>query len=70
MKLKGWQCRLWNRPSHMPKATHVQKSTVSRPDYLWCMDSTKVYCGRDGWAAVMDAGSRETVGGSPVEAGP
>jgi len=65
MKLKGWQCRLWNRPSYIPKATHIQKSTVNRPDYLWCMDSTKIYCGIDGWAtliAVMDAGSREIVG--------
>ncbi len=65
MKLKGWQCKLWNRSSHVPKATHIQKSTVDIPDHLWCMDSTRVYCGKDGWASmisVIDAGSREIVG--------
>ena len=65
IKLKGWQCRLWNRASGLPKATYIQKSTVDGPDYLWCMDSTRLYCGADGWAtliAVMDAGSREVVG--------
>lgn len=65
MKLKGWQCRLWNRPSHVPKATRVPRSTIDQPDRLWCMDSTKVFCGQDGWApliALLDAGSREIVG--------
>jgi putative transposase len=65
MKLKGWQCRLWNRPSHLPKATRVSRSTADQPDRLWCLDSTKVFCGQDGWAsliALLDAGSREVVG--------
>lgn len=65
MKLKGWQCRLWNRPSHVPKATRVSRSTIDQPDRLWCLDSTKVFCGSYGWAsliALLDAGSREIVG--------
>lgn len=65
MKFKGWQCKLWNRPSHVPKATYVKKSTVDRPDILWSTDLTRIYCGDDGWAsliAVIDSGSREITG--------
>lgn len=65
MKLRGWQCRLWHRPTQVPRATKTKQSTVERPDTLWCTDMTKVYCGEDGWAsmiAVIDAGSREIVG--------
>jgi len=28
MKLKSWQCKLWNRPCYVPKAVDVKKSTV------------------------------------------
>lgn len=65
MKLKGWQCRLWNRPCYVPKAVEVKKSTVASPDILWSMDLTKIYCGQDGWASligVIDNGSREITG--------
>lgn len=65
MQLKGWQCRLWHRPALRPKPTWVKCSTVDQPDQLWATDTTKIWCGRDGWASlvgVLDAGSRECVG--------
>jgi putative transposase len=65
MQLKGWQCRLWHRPALRPKPTWVKGSTVDQPDRLWSTDTTKIWCGRDGWASfvgVLDAGSRECVG--------
>ncbi|MCI0409229.1 MAG: IS3 family transposase, partial [Acidobacteria bacterium] len=65
MQLKGWQCRLWHRPAVRPKPTWVKCSTVEQPDQLWATDTTKVWCGQDGWASlvgVLDAGSRECVG--------
>lgn len=65
MQLQGWQCRLWHRPALRPKPTWVKRSTVDQPDRLWSTDTTKVWCGRDGWASlvgVLDAGSRECVG--------
>jgi len=65
VKLKGWGCKLWRRPSGLPRPTAVQSSTAQRPDVLWCADATRVFCGRDGWAtliAVIDGASREIVG--------
>jgi putative transposase len=65
MQLKGWQCRLWHRPAQRPKPTWAKRSTVDQPDRLWATDTTKIWCGRDGWATlvgVLDAGSRECVG--------
>jgi putative transposase len=65
MQLKGWQCRLWHRPAQRPQPTWAQRSTVDQPDRLWTTDTTKIWCGRDGWATlvgVLDGGSRECVG--------
>lgn len=65
MKVHGWQCRLWHRPAHGVRATQKKRSTVDRPDTLWCTDVTRVYCGQDGWAsmtALIDGASREIVG--------
>jgi putative transposase len=65
MKLKGWQCRLWNRPSRNGKQVDLKRSSVDRPDELWSTDLTKIYCGQDGWCpliSVIDNGSREVAG--------
>lgn len=65
MKLKGWQCRLWNRPGRRGPKVERKRSAVDRPDTLWSTDLTKIYCGRDGWCpliGVMDNGNREVVG--------
>ena len=65
MKIKGWQCRLWNRPGRKGPKVDRKRSAVDRPDTLWSTDLTKFYCGRDGWCpliGVMDNGSREVVG--------
>ena len=65
MQRNGWQCRLWHRPARRPKPTWVKCSTVDQPDRLWATDTTKIWCGQDGWASlvgVLDAGSRECVG--------
>jgi putative transposase len=65
MQLQGWQCRLWHRPAQRPKPSWAKRSTVDQPDRRWTTDTTKIWCGRDGWATlvgVLDAGSRECVG--------
>jgi putative transposase len=65
IKLKGWQCRLWNRPGRKGLKVERKRSVVDRPDTLWSTDLTKIYCGRDGWCpliGVIDNGSREVVG--------
>jgi len=65
MRLKGWKCRLWNRPGRkIPKAVG-KRSVVDRPDILWSTDMSKIYCGKDGWCPlipVLDNGSREVIG--------
>ena len=65
MKLKGWQCKLWNRPGRKGLKVDRKRSAVNRPDVLWSTDLTKIYCGHDGWCSligVIDNGSREIVG--------
>lgn len=65
MKVKGWQCRLWNRLGRKGPKVERKRSCVDRPDILWSMDLTRIYCGRDGWCpliGVMDNGSRELAG--------
>lgn len=65
MQLKGWQWPAVARPALRPKPTWEPCSTVDQPDRLWATDTTKIWCGRDGWASlvsVLDAGSRECVG--------
>jgi len=65
MKLKGWQCKLWNRPGRKGLQVSVQRSVVDVPDRLWSTDLTKIYCGKDGWCsliAVVDNGNREVTG--------
>ena len=65
MKLKGWQCRLWNRPGRKGPQVAQKRSVMDRPDSLWSADLTKIYCGKDGWCpliAVVDNGSREVPG--------
>jgi len=65
MKLKGWQCRLWNRRGRKGPKVERKRSAVDRPDVLWSTDLTKIYCGRDGWCSligVIDNGNREIVG--------
>jgi len=65
MIIKGWQCRLWNRPGRKGPQVARKRSAVDRPDILWSTDLTKIYCGRDGWCPlipVLDNGSREVAG--------
>jgi len=65
MKLKGWQCRLWNKPGRKGPQAARKRSVVDRPDFLWSTDLSKIYCGKDGWCSlitVIDNGSREIVG--------
>lgn len=65
MSLKGWQCRLWNRPGRKGPQVSRKRSAVDHPDILWSTDLSKIYCGRDGWCVlipVIDNGSREVVG--------
>jgi len=65
IRLKGWQCKLWNRPSRNGKQVELKRSSVDRPDILWSTDMTKIYCGSDGWCPlipVIDNGSREVAG--------
>ena len=65
MKLKGWQCKLWNRPGRKGPQVSQKRSVMDRPDSLWSADLTKIYCGEDGWCpliAVVDNGSREVPG--------
>ncbi|MGH7433216.1 MAG: IS3 family transposase [Candidatus Methylomirabilales bacterium] len=65
MQRHGWQCRVWHRPAVRPTPTWDRRSTVDQPDRLWATDTTKVWCGRDGWASlvgILDAGSRECIG--------
>ena len=65
MKVKGWQCRVWNRPGRKGPRISKRRSAVDVPDELWSTDLTKVYCGHDGWCpliAVADNGSREITG--------
>jgi putative transposase len=65
MPLKGWPCRLWHRPAQRPPPTWATRSTMDQPDRLWATDTTKLWCGRDGWATrvgLLEAGSRACVG--------
>lgn len=65
MQVKGWQCRVWNRPGRKGPRVATSHSTLDAPDRLWSTDLTRIWCGRDGWGAlvaVLDNGSREVVG--------
>ncbi len=65
MRIKGWQCKLWNRPGRKGPQVSVKRSVVDIPDRLWSTDLTRIYCGKDGWCsliAVVDNGSREVTG--------
>ena len=47
MKLKGWQCKLWNRPGRKGPQVAQKRSVADRPDSLWSADLTRIYCGKD-----------------------
>jgi putative transposase len=72
MPLKGGQGRLWHRPAPRPTPSWAKRSPVDHPDRRWTTDTTKMWCGRDGWAPLvggLDAGRRECGGDRVARAG-
>ena len=61
MKLKGWQCRLWNRPGRKGPQVGRKRSVVECPDRLWSTDLSKIYCGQDGWCPLGEGWGRTKV---------
>jgi len=63
VKLNQWQCQ--RRPQgHRPRA-HGWVSRASRPNERWAIDTTHLFCGRDGWChltALIDCYDRTIVG--------
>jgi putative transposase len=63
IKLNQWQCQ--RRPQgHRPRA-HGWVSRASRPNERWAIDTTHLFCGRDGWChltAIIDCFDRTIVG--------
>ena len=55
IKLNQWQCQ--RRPQgHRPRA-HGWVSRASQPNERWAIDTTHLFCGRDGWChltAIID----------------
>jgi len=63
LKLNQWQCR--RRPQgHRPRA-QGWVSRATRPNERWAIDTTHLFCGRDGWChltAIIDCYDRTIVG--------
>ncbi len=63
LKLNQWQCQ--RRPQgHRPRA-QGWVSRASRPNERWAIDTTHLFCGRDGWChltAIIDCYDRAIVG--------
>jgi putative transposase len=63
LKLNGWQVR--QRPQgHRPRVSGWI-SRASRPNERWAIDTTHLFCGRDGWChltALIDCCDRTIVG--------
>jgi putative transposase len=59
----GLQVKRAEKPAR--RGQHEGKVHVLAPNLRWCMDTTKIWCGPDGWAcltAIVDAGDRVCVG--------
>ncbi|MCW5891345.1 MAG: transposase family protein [bacterium] len=63
IKLNQWQCQ--RRPQgHRPRA-QGWVSRATRPNERWAIDTTHLFCGRDGWChltAIIDCYDRTIVG--------
>ena len=63
LKLNQWQCR--QRPQgHRPRA-QGWVSRATQPNERWAIDTTPLFCGRDGWChltAIIDCYDRTIVG--------
>ena len=63
LKLNQWQSR--QRPQgHRPRA-HGGASRATQPNERWAIDTTHLFCGRDGWChltAIIDCYDRTIVG--------
>ncbi len=63
IKLNGWQKT--EKPRGMRPRVHGRRHLTFRPDQLWAIDTTSIFCGKDGscyLTAVIDCFDREIVG--------
>jgi putative transposase len=63
LKLNQWQVR--QRPQGQRPRVHGWTSRASRPNERWAIDTTHLFCGRDGWChltALIDCYDRTIVG--------
>ncbi|MCW5892444.1 MAG: transposase [bacterium] len=64
LRLNQWQVRQ-RPPGHRPRA-QGWVSRATRPNERWAIDTTHLFCGRDGWChltAIIDCYDRTIVGG-------
>jgi putative transposase len=63
LKLNGWQVR--QRPQGQRPRAQGWVSRATRPNERWAIDTTHLFCGRDGWChltAIIDCYDRSIVG--------
>jgi putative transposase len=63
LKINGWQVR--RRPQGQRPRVQGWGSRTSRPNERWAIDTTHLFCGRDGWChltAIIDCCDRTIVG--------
>lgn len=63
VKLNGWQ--KIDKPRGMRPRVQGRRYLAFRSDQLWAIDTTSIFCGKDGWCyltAVIDCFDREIVG--------
>src|SRR5262249_26879873 len=63
VKLNGWQVR--QRPQGQRPRVQGWVSRATRPNERWAIDTTHLFCGRDGWChltAIIDCYDRSIVG--------
>jgi putative transposase len=63
LKLHQWQVR--QRPQGQRPRVHGWASRATRPNERWAIDTTHLFCGRDGWChltAIIDCSDRTIVG--------
>lgn len=63
IKLNGWQKN--SKSKGLRPRVKGKRHLTTRPDQLWAIDTTSIFCGHDGWCyltAVIDCFDREIVG--------
>lgn len=63
IKANGWQVR--KKPQGLRPRAFGMRSRASESDQRWAIDTTSIFCGRDGWChltAIIDCNDREIVG--------